>query len=112
MLTAYNALAVRCWEDPGARRKFAESPRDALAAYGWEVGPETRVTIEFVALDADARPIGPDQIVAHWRRGLELGDLRIKIAEEPPEVEAGELDEGELTSVSAGAYNVPAMYPT
>jgi hypothetical protein len=112
MLTAYNALAVRCWEDPGARRRFADSPRDALAAYGWEVPPETRVSIEFVASDADTRPIGPEQIVAHWRRGLESGELRIKIAAEPPEVAAAELDEGELASISAGAYSTPSLYPT
>jgi hypothetical protein len=111
MLTAYNALAVRCWEDPGARRRFAESPRDALAAYGWEVPPETRVTIEFVPPDADSRPVGPDQIVAHWRRGLEAGELRIKIAAEPPDVESAELDESELAGVSAGAYAAPSTYP-
>ena len=100
MLTAYNALAVRCWEDSSARRRLAEAPRDALAAYGWEVPPDTRVTIEFVETGPDTRSIGPERIVAHWRHGLESGDLRIKIAAEPPEV------------VSAGAYSAPTFYPT
>jgi hypothetical protein len=99
MLTAYNALAVRCWEDPGARRRLAEAPRDALAAYGWEVPPGTRVTIEFVDAGRDARSLGPEQIVAHWRHGLESGDLRIKIAAEPP------------AAVSAGASTAPGSYP-
>jgi hypothetical protein len=111
MLTAYNALAVRCWEDPSARRRLSESPRDALAAYGWEVGPETRVRIEFVEQER-SQPVGPEQIVSHWRRGLEAGDLVIKIAAQPPELEPAELDESELAGVSAGAYNTPAMYPT
>jgi hypothetical protein len=111
MLTAYNALAVRCWEDPSARRRLAEAPRDALAAYGWEVPAGTRVRIEFVATGPESRQVGPDQIVAHWRHGLETGDLVIKIAADPPDVEASELDEDELAGVSAGAYNTPAMYP-
>jgi hypothetical protein len=108
MLTAYNALAVRAWEDPGARRRFAEAPRDALAAYGWEVPPDTRVAIEFVEAGSGARGLGPEQIVAHWRHGLEGGDLRIKIPAEPP---AAELSGDESAEISAGDYAAPRIYP-
>ena len=111
MLTAYNALAVRCWEDPSARRRLGESPREALAAYGWEVPETTRVRIEFVELDSGSDGVGPEQIVSHWRRGLDAGELVIKIATEPPHVESAELDEDELSGISAGAYTPPSMYP-
>ena len=102
MLTAYNALAVRCWEDPDARRRFSESPREALAAYGWEVSPEISVRIEFVA-PVGSRQLSPEQIVAHWRHALETGELMIKIAAEPPQVES---------AVSGAAYTPPSVYPT
>jgi hypothetical protein len=111
MLTAYNALAMRCWEDPDACRRFSELPREALAAYGWEVPEETAVRIEFVELGPEAQQVGPDQIVAHWRHGLETGELVIKIAAEPPPVESAELGEDELTAVSAGAYSPLSSYP-
>ena len=111
MLTAYTALANRCWEDPGARTRLASAPRDALAAYGWEVPEGTRVEIEFVD-QAGSRQLDADQIVAVWRRGIETGELRIKIADEPPEVESAELGEAELSGVSAGAYTPPSIYPT
>ena len=110
MLTAYDALAVRCWEDPDARRRIAENPREALAVYGWEVDPEVRVRIEFVEL-GDSRHLGPEQIVAHWRHELETGELAIKIAADPPAVDSAELGEEELSGVSAGSY-APSIYPT
>lgn len=88
MLTAYNALAVRSREDPSARRRFAEAPRDALAAYGWELPEGTRVKIEYVEPAPGSRLLDPDQIVAVWRRGIDAGELTIRIADEPPEVDA------------------------
>ena len=112
MLSAYNALAVRCWEDPGVRRRLTESPHDALAAYGWEVPEGTRVRIEFVELGPDSQRLGPEQIVVHWRHGLEAGDLVIRIAAEPPAVESAELGEDDLSRVSAGAVTAPSFYPT
>lgn len=112
MLSAYNALAVRCWEDPSVRRRLIESPRDALAAYGWELPEGTRVRIELVEPGPDAQQLGPEQIVAHWRHGIEAGDLVIRIAAEPPDVEPAELGEDELSRVSAGAYGGPSLYPT
>ena len=111
MLTAYNALAVRCWEEPGARELIANAPREALAAYGWEVPAGTRVEIVFVDSGPDAPQLDPEQIVAVWRRGTETGELVIKIAAEPPPVEAAELGEDELSGVSGGAYDAPSIYP-
>lgn len=90
MLTAYGALAVRCWEDPAARQRFAGAPREALEAYGWEVPDRARVSIEFVELEPGAPRLGPDQIVTVWRRQMDAGELRIKIAAEPPGGEPGD----------------------
>lgn len=100
MLSAYDALAARCWEDPGARRRVIDAPRDALAAYGWELPGETSVRIEFVEPDRDARQLAPEQIVEVWRRGIEAGELTIRIADEPP------------AGVSAGGRSAPSIYPT
>ena len=111
MLTAYNALAVRCWEDPAARARFVDAPREALAVYGWEVPESTAVTIELVDAEGDVRQLSADEIVNVWRRGMETGELRIKIAAEPPEVEPGELSEEELDRVTGGAYTGPSNYP-
>lgn len=98
MLTAYNALAMRSWEDPSVRERLTSAPRDALAAYGWEIPEDTRVRIEFVDAGPDARQLGPEQIVQHWRHGLEAGELVIRIADEP-------------ARVSAGAHTPPSIYP-
>ncbi len=84
MLSAYDALAARCWEDPAVRRRFIDAPRDALDAYGWELPDETSVRIEFVAPGGDSKQLAPEQIVEVWRRGIEAGELTIKIAEEAP----------------------------
>jgi hypothetical protein len=112
MLTAYNALAVRSWEDPTARERFARLPREALAVYGWEAPESTDVTIEFVDLDPDSRHLTADEVVNVWRRGMETGELRIKIAKEPPPTETAELSDSELGAISAGAYTAPSIYPT
>jgi hypothetical protein len=111
MLTAYNALAVRCWEDPAAAQRFSESPREALAAYGWEIPEDTEVRIEFVDLGPGSNRLEPEQIVAHWRRGLDAGRLVIRIASDPPPVRNAELAEDELADVAAGAYTAPSFYP-
>jgi hypothetical protein len=100
MLSAYDALAARCWEDQSARQRVIDAPRDALAAYGWELPGETSVTIEFVEPGQDAKQLAPEQIVAVWRRGIEAGELTIKIADESP------------AGVSAGGRSGPSIYPT
>jgi hypothetical protein len=112
MLTAYNALAERCWNEPGARERFADAAREALAVYGWEVPSEVEVSIEFVELDPGSRRLTADEVANVWRRGVETGDLRIKIATEPPAIESAELSPVELEAVSAGAYSPPAIYPS
>jgi hypothetical protein len=99
MLSAYNALAERCWEDPGARQRLIDAPRDALAAYGWELPGETSVRIEFVEPGRDSKQLAPEQIVEVWRRGIEAGELTIKIAEEAP------------AGVPAGGRPPPSTYP-
>ena len=107
MLSAYNALAVRSWEDPSIRGRLTESPRDALAAYGWELPEDTRVRIEFVEPAPDSPQLGPEQIVAHWRHGIEAGDLLIRIAAEPPDVESAELARGRPVAGLGGGSDGP-----
>lgn len=111
MLTAYNALAERCWNEPAARERIAAEPRDALAVYGWEIPEGTDVTIEFVEVDPESRRLRADEVANVWRRGIETGELRIKIAAAPPDVEADELTADELERVSAGSYDSPPIYP-
>ena len=111
MLTAYNALAERCWSDPAARERLTAKPREALAVYGWEVPESIDVTIEFVDLEPGSRRLNADEIANVWRRGMETGELRVKVATEPPEIDSGELSLDELEQISAGAYNTPSVYP-
>jgi hypothetical protein len=99
MLSAYDALAARCWEDPAVRRRLIDAPRDALAAYGWDLPGETSVRIEIVAPGGDSKQLAPEQIVEVWRRGIEAGELTIKIVEEAP------------AGVPAGGRPPPTTYP-
>jgi hypothetical protein len=42
---------------------------------------------------------------------METGQLRIRIAADPPDLTPGELSVDELESVSGGAYTPPSIYP-
>ena len=113
MLSAYGEVAQRCWRDDEIRDSVLADPRSAFGEFGWEIPEETRVELEFVDCSSDrVEMLDAEGVAAYWRRSIEAGDLRIGIAEEPPDVDFAELTERELEGVSAGTYNTPPLYPT
>jgi hypothetical protein len=115
MLAAYVDAARAGWQDPGQMDRLEREPRTVLAEHGWSApeGVELHCDVVEVQTGASASSAGVEDIVAHWRRGIEAGEVRFAVPRQPVELEPQAISDEELAGVSGGlcCFSLPLDSP-